>query len=55
MLQMVKTEDRPVSEAKNTYNFIFSPEVQDKVKIINEDIKKLLTNVPEDQDIVDSE
>ena len=27
---------------KNTYNFIFSPEVQSKVRDINEDIKKIL-------------
>ena len=52
---IVSTEDKPVSESKNTYNFIFSPEVQDRVKVINEDIKKLLTNVPENQDIMDSE
>jgi hypothetical protein len=30
------------SDVKNTYNFIFSPEVQSRVHDINEDIKKIL-------------
>jgi len=34
--------DPKQSETKNTYNFIFSPEVQTKVHQMNEDIKKLL-------------
>jgi len=55
MLQMVRQEDKQVSENKNTYNFIFSPEVQDRVKIINEDIKKLLTNVPETKNNLETE
>jgi len=29
-------------DVKNTYNFIFSPEVQSRVRDINEDIKKIL-------------
>jgi len=40
-------DDKDKAGVKNTYNFIFSPEVQDRVRVINEDIKKLLTN-PED-------
>jgi len=34
--------EKQTSETKNTYNFIFSPEVQTKVHQMNEDIKKLL-------------
>ena len=55
MLQMVRQEDKPQTESKNTYNFIFSPEVQDKVKLINADIKKLLTNVPEIKNNLETE
>ena len=43
ILQMVKHDEPPKAESKNTYNFIFSPEVQSKVRDINADIKKLLT------------
>tara|TARA_R110000868_G_scaffold86958_1_gene243528 strand:- start:16400 stop:16915 length:516 start_codon:yes stop_codon:yes gene_type:complete len=39
-----KAEDTtPATLTKNTYNFIFSPEVREKVKVIDGDIKKLLT------------
>jgi len=48
-------DDKGTGESKNTYNFIFSPEVQNKVKIINEDIKKLLTNVPETKKDIETE
>ena len=37
------TEEAPVQLHKNTYNFIFSPEVREKVRVIDGDIKKLLT------------
>lgn len=37
------TEDVPIQLNKNTYNFIFSPEVRERVKVIDGDIKKLLT------------
>ncbi len=43
ILGMVKREETPRSDVKNTYNFIFSTEVQEKVKVINEDIKRMLT------------
>ena len=37
-------DDKDRAGVKNTYNFIFSPEVQDRVRVINDDIKNLLTN-----------
>jgi len=43
MLGMVRNEEKPPSDSKNTYNFIFSDEVQSRVKDINDNIKKLLT------------
>lgn len=42
-------EEKPATGNKNTYNFIFSPEVQTKVRDINEDIKKLLSQQQDDQ------
>lgn len=36
------TEEAPVQLHKNTYNFIFSPEVREKVRVIDGDIKNLL-------------
>lgn len=35
-------ETAPTHHTKNTYNFIFSPEVREKVRAIDGDIKKLL-------------
>jgi len=46
ILGMVKREEPQRSDVKNTYNFIFSPEVQERVRIVNEDIKKILINPP---------
>jgi len=40
------TEDKQ-SENKTTYNFLFSNEAQAQVAIINENIKRLLTNNPD--------
>lgn len=37
------TEEAPVQLHKNTYNFIFSNEVRERVRMIDGDIKKLLT------------
>ncbi len=39
------TEDKP-QENKTTYNFLFSNEAQAQVAIINENIKRMLTNNP---------
>lgn len=50
ILGMVKREEAPKLENKTTYNFIFSPEVQDRVKHINEDIKRMLINAPHVQE-----
>ena len=49
ILGMVKREEAPKSDVKNTYNFLFSPEVQERVKVVNEDIKKMLINPPENE------
>lgn len=49
ILGMVKREEKPVSDVKNTYNFIFSPEVQARVNMVNEDIKRILTIPPDVQ------
>jgi len=43
ILGIVRNDEKPPSEQKNTYNFIFSQEVQSKVHDINEEIKKTLT------------
>lgn len=43
ILGMVKRDEKPPAENKNTYNFIFSEKVQAKVQIINDDIKRILT------------
>ncbi len=51
ILGMVKREEKPNPEQKNTYNFIFNADVQDKVKAINEDIKRMLINPPDVQEI----
>jgi hypothetical protein len=37
------TEEKPTSENKTTYNFIFSSETQEKVKMLDAEIKNLLT------------
>ena len=37
------TEETPAQVNKTTYNFIFSPEVRERVRMIDGDIKKLLT------------
>ena len=50
ILGMVKREEAPKSDVKNTYNFLFSPEVQERVKVVNEDIKKMLINPPDVQE-----
>lgn len=50
ILGMVKREEKPVDNSKTTYNFIFSPEVQNRVRDINEDIKKMLINPPDVQE-----
>ena len=50
ILGMVKREEPPKSDVKNTYNFLFSPEVQERVKVVNEDIKKMLINPPDVQE-----
>lgn len=50
ILGMIKREEAPKLENKTTYNFIFSPEVQDRVKHINEDIKRMLINAPHVQE-----
>jgi len=42
------TEDK-VKTVKNTYNIMFSPEVQGRVRDINADIKRILINGPDDQ------
>lgn len=47
ILGMIKREEAPKSDVKNTYNFIFSQEVQSKVRDINEDIKRMLINPPD--------
>lgn len=39
------TEEKP-TETKNTYNFLFSSEAQQQVAMINENIKRMLTNKP---------
>lgn len=51
ILGMVKREEKPNPEQRNTYNFIFNADVQDKVKAINEDIKRMLINPPDVQEI----
>lgn len=51
ILGMVKREEQPVDNSKTTYNFIFSPEVQERVRLVNEDIKKMLINPPDVQEI----
>lgn len=51
ILGMVKREEKPVDNSKTTYNFIFSPEVQERVRLVNEDIKKMLINPPDVQEI----
>lgn len=50
ILGMVKREEKPVDNSKTTYNFIFSPEVQNRVKDINENIKQMLINPPDVQE-----
>lgn len=45
ILGMTKRDEAPVTENRTTYNFIFSSEVQNKVRTINEDIKRMLINV----------
>lgn len=49
ILGMVKREEQPQNNSKNTYNFIFSPEVQERVRVVNEDIKRMLINPPDVQ------
>jgi hypothetical protein len=51
ILGMVKREEKQNPEQRNTYNFIFNADVQDKVKAINEDIKRMLINPPDVQEI----
>jgi hypothetical protein len=51
ILGMVKREDKQPLEQRNTYNFIFNAEVQSKVKLLNEDIKRMLINPPDVQEI----
>lgn len=58
ILGMVKRDEKPPTENKNTYNFIFSEKVQARVQIINDDIKRILTtpsNVQENPQDVDVE
>lgn len=44
------TEDKPKGNQNNTYNFIFSKDVQDNVRLINDQIKaKLISNEPYNQ------
>lgn len=50
ILGMVKREDKQPLEQKNTYNFIFSADVQEKVKMVNEEIKRMLINPPHVQE-----
>lgn len=50
ILGMIKREEKPIEGNKTTYNFIFSSEVQEKVRIINEDIKSMLINAPHVQE-----
>lgn len=48
ILGMKQLETNPASgESGNTYNFIFSQPVQEKVKIIDAEIKEMLTNAQE--------
>lgn len=51
ILGMVDKDEKPVDNSKTTYNFIFSPEVQERVRLVNEDIKKMLINPPDVQEI----
>lgn len=44
ILGMVKREDEQVKTASNTYNFLFSPEVQANIKAIDNQIKEQLVN-----------
>lgn len=51
ILGMVKRDEKPNPEQRNTYNFIFNADVQDKVRVINEDIKRMLINPTDVQEI----
>lgn len=55
ILGMVKREEpNRTNESKNTYNFIFSQNVQEKVRAIDSEIKNLLTQKPHET-ITDAE
>jgi len=50
------TEDKPQEGSRNTYNFIFAPQTQEKIRQMDNEIKNLLIqNVKEDKENVEAE